>query len=113
MSLIWNIFGPWIVVAILLLIIAFSLYGIVRLSRNHDWRSRENEVLRDDPSDRGRQQRERTEELRHSAEERTERQRRADRFRRTHEEGAARREHRDQVEEDARRLFGDDDEHTS
>ncbi len=112
MFLIWNIFGPWIVVAVLLLIVALSLYGITRLARTHDGRSRENEMLMNDPQDRDRQQRDLTEELRRSAEARAERKRRADAAQRPQAAGETR-EDTDQLEADIRRLLGEDDEHKS
>ena len=110
MFLIWNIFGPWIIVAFLLLVLGLSLYGIIRLARTHDRRSRENEVPMNDPQDRDRQQRELTEELRRSAEVRAERKRRADAAQRPQAAGETR-EDTDQLEADLRRLLGEDDEH--
>jgi hypothetical protein len=112
MSLIWNTFGPWIVVAVLLLILALSLSGILRLARTHDWLSRENEVFMPEPQDRDRQQRELTEELRHDADLRAARKRRAEDVHRPQEAGATRPEDDDQLEADVRRLLGEDDEHT-
>ena len=110
MFLIWNIFGPWIIVAFLLLVLGLSLYGIIRLARTHDRRSRENEALMNDPQDRDRQQRELTEELRRSAEARAERKRRADAAQRPQAAGETR-EDTDQLEAALRRLLGEDDEH--
>ena len=114
MFLIWNIFGPWIIVAVLLLILGLSLYGIIRLARPYTGRSRENEVPMNDSQDRDRQQRELTEELRHDADLRAARKHRmeVEDVQRTDDAGKAYPDDA-QVEADLRRLLGEDDEHTS
>ena len=112
MFLIWNIFGPWIIVAVLLLVLGLSLYGIIRLARTHNGRSPENEAPMTDQHDRDRQQRELTEELRHEADLRAVRKCRAEDVLRTPDAGKAYPDD-DQVEADVRRLLGEDDEHTS
>ena len=87
MSVIWNIFGPWIVVAFLLLIVALSLYGIIRLARPPDGQRRDSVAPLHDPLARDRQPCEVPAESRRSAHARADCTRRADAAQRTPEAG--------------------------
>jgi hypothetical protein len=112
MSVIWNIFGPWIVVAVLLLILALSLYGILRLARPPAGQRRDSAAPLHDPRERDRQPRALPAESRRSAHARADRTRRAEDAQRTPEAGETLPEYSDQMEADVRRLLGEEDEHT-